>query len=65
MYKRHVQYPGHESATVAVNEDISGYFYNTDGMKYYSADPTYIGSTVGMVMKAFRSASPTVDKQYK
>ncbi len=60
-----VQYPGHESATVAVNEDISGYFYDTDGIKYYSADPTYIGSTVGMVMKAFRSASPTIDKQYK
>ncbi|MDE6548835.1 MAG: hypothetical protein K2L22_07545 [Muribaculaceae bacterium] len=60
-----VQYPGHESATVALGEDISGYFYNTDGMKYYSSDPTYIGSTVGMVMKAFRDASPTVDKQYK
>lgn len=60
-----IQYPGHESATVAVDEDISGYFYNTDGTKYYSADPTYIGSTVGMVMKAFRNASPTVDKQYK
>lgn len=60
-----VQYPGHESATVALDEDISGYFYNTDGTKYYSSDPTYIGSTVGMVMKAFRNASPTVDKQYK
>ena len=60
-----VQYPGHESATVAVNEDISGYFYNTDGVKYYSADPTYIGSSIGMVMKAFRSATPTVDKHYK
>lgn len=60
-----VQYPGHESATVAVNEDISGYFYDTDGTKYYSADPTYIGSTIGMVMKAFRTASPNVDKQYK
>ncbi|MDE6017810.1 MAG: hypothetical protein K2G85_03230 [Muribaculaceae bacterium] len=60
-----VQYPGHESATVAVNDDIEGYFYNTDDTKYYSADPTYIGSTVGMVMKAFRTASPTVDKQYK
>lgn len=60
-----VQYPGHESATVAIDEDISGYFYDTDGEKYYSADPTYIGSSVGMVMKAFRSTSPTVDKQYK
>ncbi|MDE6380510.1 MAG: hypothetical protein K2L11_08565 [Muribaculaceae bacterium] len=60
-----VQYPGHESATVAVDDDIAGYFYNTDGTKYYSADPTYIGSTIGMVMKAFRNASPTVDKQYR
>ncbi len=60
-----IQYPGHESATVAVDEEISGYFYDTDGTKYYSADPTYIGSTVGMVMKAFRDASPSVDKQYR
>lgn len=60
-----VQYPGHESATVAVSEEIPGYFYNTDGIKFYSADPTYIGSSVGMVMKAFRNASPTIDKEYK
>lgn len=60
-----IQYPGHESATAAVDEEISGYFYDTDGKKYYSADPTYIGSTVGMVMKPFRATSPTVDKHYK
>lgn len=60
-----VQYPGHESATVAVDEDLSGYFYDTNGKKYYSSDPTYIGSTIGMVMKAFRSTSPTIDKQYQ
>ena len=60
-----VQYPGHESATVMVEEDIPGYFYDTDGQRYYSADPTYIGSTVGMVMKPFRTTSPTIDKQYR
>lgn len=60
-----VQYPGHESATVMVNEEVSGYFYDTDGLKFYSADPTYIGSSVGMVMKPFRTVSPTVDKQYR
>lgn len=60
-----VQYPGHESATAAVDEEIAGYFYDTDGKKYYSADPTYIGSSVGMVMKPFRATAPTVDKQYK
>ncbi len=60
-----VQYPGHESATVALDEDISGYYYNTDGQKYYSSDPTYIGSSVGMVMNAFKSTTPSIDKQYK
>lgn len=60
-----VQYPGHESATVALSEDIAGYYYDTDGTRYYSADPTYIGSTVGMVMKPFRNASPTIDKHYR
>lgn len=59
-----VQYPGHESATVALADDIKGYYYNTDGVRYYSADPTYIGSNVGMVMKAYRGATPVIDKQY-
>lgn len=60
-----IQYPGHESVTVAVDKDVDGYYYNTDGVKYFSADPTYIGSSIGMVMPEYQSASPTIDKHYK
>lgn len=60
-----IQYPGHESATVAVKDDINGYFYETDGTKYWSADPTYIGSSIGMVQTPYRSTTPSIDKTYK
>lgn len=60
-----VHYPEHASTAVAVEENIPGYYYVTDGVKYYSADPTYIGSNIGMVMSAFRTTVPTIDKQYK
>lgn len=60
-----IQYPGHESVTVAVNERVSGSYYATDGVKYFSSDPTYLGSTIGMVMPAYKTASPTIDKHYK
>ena len=60
-----VQYPGHESATVAVSDEVKGYYYDTDGTKYYSADPTYIGSNVGMLMSSYRNVVPTIDKHYK
>lgn len=59
-----IQYPGHESATVALTDNINGYYYDTDGVRYYSADPTYIGSNVGMVMKAYQKTAPVIDKQY-
>lgn len=60
-----IQYPGHESVTVAVTEPVTGSYYNTDGVKYFSADPTFIGSNLGMVMTAYQNASPTIDKHYK
>ena len=59
-----IQYPGHESATVALTDNIKGYYYDTAGVRYYSADPTYIGSNVGMVMKAYQKTAPVIDKQY-
>lgn len=59
-----IQYPGHESATVALSDDIKGFYYNTNGVRYYSADPTYLGSHIGMVMPSYQSASPVIDKQY-
>lgn len=60
-----IQYPGHESVTVAVNPDAEGFYYDNDGVKYFSADPTFIGSHIGMIMPKYRNASPMVEKHYK
>lgn len=60
-----IQYPGHESVTIAASSDILGCYYDNDGVKYYSSDPTYCGSRIGQVMPSFKTVSPTVDKQYK
>ena len=60
-----IQYPGHESVTVAAVSDINGCFYDTDGIKYYSSDPTYMGSCIGQVMPTFKTTAPKIDKHYK
>lgn len=60
-----IQYPGHESVTVAVNPDADGFYYDNGGTKYFSADPTYIGSHIGMIMPKYKSTSPTIEKHYK
>ncbi|MDE6548836.1 MAG: hypothetical protein K2L22_07550 [Muribaculaceae bacterium] len=60
-----IQYPGHESVTIAAVSDINGCFYDTDGIKYYSSDPTYRGSCIGQVMPTFKTTAPKIDKHYK
>lgn len=60
-----IQYPGHESVAVAVDEDVRGHYYNTEGMKFYSSDPTYKGSRIGYVMPPYESTAPSIDKLYK
>lgn len=60
-----IQYPGHESVTIAAVSDINGCYYDTDGVKYYSSDPTYRGSCIGQVMPTFKSTAPKIDKHYK
>lgn len=60
-----IQYPGHESVTIASGSDINGCYYEDEGIKYYSSDPTYKGSRIGQVMDAFKTTTPTVDKLYK
>lgn len=60
-----IQYPGHESVTIAAVSDIKGCYYDTDGIKYYSSDPTYLGSTIGQVMPTFKTTAPKIDKNYK
>lgn len=60
-----IQYPGHESVTIAATSDINGCYYDTDGIKYYSSDPTYCGSCIGQVMPTFKTTAPKIDKHYK
>lgn len=61
-----IQYPGHESVAVAVDEQLArGRYYNTEGMKFFSADPTYKGSRIGHVMPRYQETVPTIDKLYK
>lgn len=60
-----IQYPGHESVAVVVNDNIYGRYYNTEGMKFYSADPTYRGAHIGLVMDQYNTTVPSIDKLYK
>jgi len=61
-----IAYPMHESAAVSVdNGTVSGYNYTSGGRRYYSADPTYIGSRLGDVMPTFANTAPKIDKTYE
>lgn len=54
-------FPGHESAGVALDGDITGTSYNYEGKRYYISDPTYIGSRTGQCMPQYESTSPVID----
>lgn len=60
-----IQYPGHESAAVAFEENVPGISYIYDGIKFTSSDPTYLGAPVGDVMDRYKNENPEVDKVYK
>ncbi|MBD5358844.1 MAG: hypothetical protein HDR88_17955 [Bacteroides sp.] len=54
-------FPGHESAGVALPEDIKGTSYDHNGKRYYISDPTYIGSVTGMCMPQYSGTAPVID----
>lgn len=60
-----IQYPNHESVAIAAVSDIDGVFYDTEGKKYYSSDPTFRGSRIGQIMTAFKETKPVVDQHYR
>ena len=60
-----ITFPGHESATVVMEKPVEGTSYNFDGKKYYVSDPTYIGSSTGMVMPTYRGLEPEIDYTYR
>ena len=54
-------YPGHESAAVALPDEVGGTSYEFEGKKYYISDPTYIGSITGQCMPQYTTTSPKID----
>lgn len=56
-----ITFPGHESATVEMENPVEGTSYRFDGSTFYVSDPTFIGSRTGMVMPAYRGMDPKVD----
>ncbi|MDE5661278.1 MAG: hypothetical protein K2I04_01460, partial [Muribaculaceae bacterium] len=60
-----IAYPGHESASVAVESSAKGDAYSYGGKTFYISDPTYIGAKTGMCMPNYRTTSPEIDHIYK
>lgn len=58
-----IQYPGHEAATVKLDE-ADGTAYLINGEKYYISDPTYIGAHTGEVIPDYKDELPNVDYSY-
>ncbi len=59
-----ITFPGHESATVVMEQQIKGTSYTFGGKRFYVSDPTFIGSTTGMIMPDYRGYDPQVDYTY-
>lgn len=60
-----ITFPGHESATVVMEQPINnGTSYTFGGKRFYVSDPTFIGSSTGMIMPDYRGQTPQVDHTY-
>lgn len=54
-------FPGHESAGVAIDGNVTGTSYDYEGKRYFISDPTYIGSRTGQCMPQYESTAPVID----
>jgi len=55
-----LSYPDHISMAVAFNHPPQGAFLSYSGSHYWICDPTYLGSTCGMVMPKFKNIQPEI-----
>ncbi len=60
-----VSFPGHEAATVKLDNEIKGKSYKVGNETFYISDPTYIGSHTGLVMPAYERTTPKVDYTFR
>ncbi|MDE6027865.1 MAG: hypothetical protein K2G23_07330, partial [Muribaculaceae bacterium] len=56
-----ISFPGHEAATVKLENPVDGTGYKYGGNTFFISDPTFIGSHTGMVMPIYRNENPKVD----
>lgn len=59
-----IAYPGHESASLVLDDIPAGDSYTYEGRRYLISDPTYIGASTGQCMPAYLNASPVIDNTY-
>lgn len=60
-----MQYSNHESTAIAAKTPLSGAYYPKDGLKFFSADPTWKGSHWGELASPYDRESPKIDKVYE
>ncbi|MDE5644152.1 MAG: hypothetical protein K2I45_00735 [Muribaculaceae bacterium] len=60
-----VSFPGHEAATVRLDNPVEGTGYDYQGTRYYISDPTFIGSKTGMIMPVYKDTPPNIDCTFK
>ncbi len=59
-----IAYPGHESASLVLDDLPAGDSYTYEGRRYLISDPTYIGASTGQCMPDYLNASPVIDNTY-
>lgn len=59
-----IAYPGHESASLVLDEIPAGDSYHFEGKRYLISDPTYIGASTGQCMPDYRATAPVIDNSY-
>ncbi|MDE6126345.1 MAG: hypothetical protein K2G30_05245, partial [Muribaculaceae bacterium] len=59
-----IAYPGHESASVVLDELDGGDSYSYEGKRYLISDPTYIGASTGQCMPDYVNEAPVIDNAY-
>ncbi len=59
-----LNYPDHESASVAFPKEIRGTGYRYGDKRFYISDPTYLHSSTGQCIPAYKRVVPEIDYRF-
>lgn len=59
-----LNYPDHESASVAYPKEIKGTGYRYGNKRFYISDPTYLHSSTGQCIPAYKRLVPGIDYRF-